>query len=212
MLDTSTNGHNFGLSTPAPFRIPRQGYRSAKNKHLLASSGFVLPDTYTINLWFRMDTAAKAPDTQMQYLYLKKVSAGADKLYIGVTNTFLRVYIEGAIYDYAEAFGTNTNWRHLSVSIYKTSTTTTGVQIILDSTKLAPQTLYGVYTDNAAHQVYVAKDFEGNIYSFEIVPLLNIDLTVPRMLFSGSCGAYGSTTSCSVCPRTSTTAGTCLSS
>jgi len=177
----------------------------------MAASGFVLPNSYTINLWFRMDSTDTAPDSRIQYLYLKKISSGANQIYIAVTNKLLRIYVAGAIYDYSESFSTNSNWRYLSVSFYKTSASTTGVQIFLDSTKVAEQTLHAVYTEDAAHEVYVGLDLEGNIYSFEIVPLLNVDKTVPPMLFTGTCTAYGSTSSCTQCPRTSTTAGICLS-
>lgn len=145
----------------------------------------MLPNSYTVSLWFRMDTTDPAPDARMQYLY-SKVSSGTDKLYIAVTNKFLRVFVDGASYDYSESFSSNSKWRHLSVSIYQTSASTTGVQIFLDSTKLTAQSLPTVYTDNASYDVYAGKDLAGNIYSFEIKPLLNLDLSAPSMLFTGT--------------------------
>ena len=148
----------------------------------------------------------------MQYLYLKRTSGGVDKFYIGLTNSFLRIYIDGATYDYSHSFSTNSNWRYLSVSFYPISTLATNVQIFLDSTKLPIQSLYKVFSDNTAYEMFVGLNFEGNIYSFEISPKLSIDLSVPDLLFTSSCGSHGNTSSCSVCPRTSTTAGTCLSS
>ena len=207
--DLSGDSHTFAVSTSAPYRIPLQGYRFGYGKYIKASSGFTLPNSFTINCWFRMDTTDKAPDTRLQYLYLKSLS-GSSKFYIGVNNNFLRIYINGAIYDYSVSLGTNSSWRYLSVSIYPTSSSATGVQIFLDSTKLSSQTLMGVLTDSTSYDVYIGKDFEGNIYSFEITPLLNVDISTPRMLFTGSWTSYGST-SWTVCPKTSTTAGTWLS-
>lgn len=210
--DTSGDARNFGLSADFPFRINEQGYKFKKGAYLQAAAGFTLPDSFTINTWFRVNTNVTVPDTQMQYLYLKYDGGGTtDKFYIGITNTYLRIFIDGVIYDYSQTFSSNSNWRYLSVSFYKTSSTTTGVQIFLDSTKVTAQNLVTTFTDNAAYNVFVGKDFEGNIYSFDIVPMLYVDLTVPPLLVTSSCTAYGSTSSCTVCPRTGTAAGTCIS-
>jgi hypothetical protein len=144
----------------------------------------------------------------MQYLYLKYNSVGpANMLYIGLTNTYLRIYITGATYDYPVAFSSSSNWRHISVSFFTTSATTTGVQIFIDSTKVAEQSIPAVFTDTTSYSTYVGKDLEGDIYSFEIVPMLYNDLSVPPMLYTSTCTAYGSTSTCTNCPRTSTSAG-----
>lgn len=207
--DTSGDSNTFGVSSSAPYRIPLQGYKFEKSKYLSASAGFVLPNSYTVNTWFRINTNTSVPDSQMQYLYLKQNPTGpANMLYIGLTNTYLRIYIAGAIYDYPVAFTSSSNWRYLSVSFFTTSATTTGVQIFLDATKVAQISIPAVYTDSATYNVFVGKDFEGNIYSFDIVPMIYNDLTAPPMLFTGTCTAYGSTSSCTVCPRASTSAGT----
>lgn len=142
----------------------------------------------------------------MQYLYLKQDS-GTDKFFIGLTNNFLRIYIDGTEYNYYEDFSSNSDWRYLSVSFYPISTTATKVQIFLDSTKFSVKTLYAVFSDSASYDIYVGKDFEGNIYSFEISPLLNVAMSLPKMISSSSCAAFGSTSTCSICPRSSTTGG-----
>ena len=212
IIDTSGDNHSFSLSTAFPFRIPEQGYKFEKNKYLIATTGFTLPESFTINTWFRVNTNTSIPDTQMQYLFLKYDSGGTtNKLFIGLTNTYLRIYIEGATYDYPEAFSSTSTWRYLSVSFYKTSASTTSLIIFLDSTKVATQSLVATLTDSVAYNVYVGKDFEGSINIFEIVPMNFLDLTIPPLLINTGCTPYGSTTSCSICPRTSTTTGICLS-
>ena len=142
--DLSGDSHTFSVSTSLPSRIPLQGYRFGYGRYLKASSGFLLPNSFTINLWFRMDTTDSAPNTRIQYLYLKSLS-GVNKFFIGVNNNFLRIYINGAIYDYYTSLGTNSNWRYLSVSVYTISLSAISVQIFLDSTKLSVQTLRTVF-------------------------------------------------------------------
>lgn len=207
--DLSGDSHTFNVSSTYPYRIPKQGYKFGTDMSLDAQAGFALPNSFTINTWFRMDTTETQSDYIMQYLFLKQDS-GTDKFYIGLTNSYLRVFIDGMTYDYYTNLSTSSSWRYLSISIYQVDSLSTGVQIFLDSTKMSEQVLYTTYTDSATYDIIVGLNLAGNIYSLEISPLLNNMYTTPPMLITASCTDFGST-SCTVCPRTGTAAGVCLS-
>ena len=125
-------------------------------------------------------------------------------------NQFLEVRLHDKAVTYGHDFSGDNNWRYLAVSVSPDSTTSSLVEVVLDTTKVVSTRVDAIFVDDLTnYDVRIGKGFEGNIHSLAVMSYVLTDVSSSPTM-TNTCAALGSTATCPVCPYTAGT-GTCLS-
>mmetsp|Transcript_32671 Transcript_32671/g.31892 ORF Transcript_32671/g.31892 Transcript_32671/m.31892 type:complete len:159 (+) Transcript_32671:1178-1654(+) len=128
---------------------------------------------FTFEAWFRFDPIDLRPNGYLSQVFaLYDAAADAYRLGFGVTNTFLRVYLDDYIQDIHYLFNETTEfWHYVAVSYMRTHEHETYLWIYIDNILfLETSVLDWFHFDrtSADYWLHIARDFPGIVRKAKI--------------------------------------------
>eukprot|EP00347_Sterkiella_histriomuscorum_P023935 403332874 len=220
LTDSSGNSNSFiqGLTTTAstadydPIRIPEQGMRFSKTSFIKAPSAYNLPHGILVEAWIRFDLNNIISTGSIQYIY--ECQRNSNKFSIGLDYNLIKVKVNQAEANYFIDWKQSTNWRYIGVTFMRNSQDdlsytslkvgTTNVKIYIDNGLVSTQNIPAIFTDDQSgtNSDVIGQNFHGVIKRFRISATTLCNLATSTSV-STTCTAYGATTSCSICDKSS---------